>query len=142
MKSLNYKKPFLSYTRLPITHTESLFIKSEILPLPDLIYFFKLQFMQQYINCLLPKTFNNTWLTLEAKRHNLNIEHTLRNSDNLYLPIARLTTISKHPFFLFPRLWDNFHEETIKIMREESQFNTHLKNSSSTNSTLISHAPN
>ena len=67
-----------------------------------------------------PKPLINTWLTLEARRHNLNIEHTLRNSDNLYLPIARLTTISKHPFFLFPRLWDNFHEETIKIMSEKS----------------------
>jgi len=108
-------------------HTESLFSKSKILPLPDLIYFFKIQFMQQYVNGFLPKIFDNTWLTFETRRQNLNIYHALRNSDNLYLPFARLTSSSKHPFFLFPRLWQNFNEESIKILRNKIQFNSNLK---------------
>lgn len=108
-------------------HTESLFRKSKILPLPDLIYFFKIQFMQQYINGFLPRTFENTWLTHEARRQNLNIGLALRNSDNLYLPAARLSSLSKHPYFLFPKLWNDFREESIKILRSKLQFNSNLK---------------
>ena len=40
------------------SHTESLFKKCKILPLPSLIEYFKIQFMQQYVRGHLPVSFN------------------------------------------------------------------------------------
>ena len=44
------------------SHTEPLFKKLQILPLPDLILFNKLQFMQSFNQNLLPSSFNDTWV--------------------------------------------------------------------------------
>ena len=109
------------------SHTESLFLKSKILPLPDLIMYFKIQFMQQYVHGKLPKIFINEWLTLDARRQNLHIEYALRNRENLYIPPVNLTSLEKHPLFLFPRLWHDFPDENIKIIAEKNLFNAKLK---------------
>jgi len=104
-------------------HTESLFKKSKILPLPNLIHYFKLQFMQQYVRGRLPAIFNETWVTTEARRQLLNIEHALRNNDNFFLPPAKLVSLEKQPLFLFPKLWQQFDDESIKILSKKIQFN-------------------
>lgn len=109
------------------SHTENLFLNSKILPLPDLIMYFKLQFMQQYVHGKLPAIFNDTWLTLDARRQNLNIEYALRNSDNLYLPPANLASLEKHPFFTFPKLWQDLQDPNLKIIADKNQFNYKLK---------------
>jgi hypothetical protein len=49
-------------------HTEPIFKRLNILPLPSLIEFFKLQFMQRFIQGHLPPSFNNVWITNEARR--------------------------------------------------------------------------
>jgi hypothetical protein len=107
-------------------HTEPLFKTLNILPLPSLCEFFRLQFMQRFIQGLLPSSFNNIWVTNSAYRSSLT-SMALRNSDDFYIPFARLTQTSNHPYFLFPRLWDNFKEENIKILREKIEFNRELK---------------
>ena len=109
------------------SHTESLFKKCKILPLPSLIEFFKLQFMQQYVRGHLPASFNDVWITQEARRQADNVEYLLRNSENFYTPMSRLFTLDNHPYFLFPKMWENFKEENIKILRDKNQFNTKLK---------------
>ena len=92
-------------------HTESLFKKLNILPLPSLIEFFKLQFMQQFLQGLRPKNFTNVWTTIEACSLNLNRHnYPLRNSDNLFIPFARLKLTEKHPLHFFLKLWSEFHE--------------------------------
>ena len=109
------------------SHTESLFKKCKILPLPKLIEFFKLQFMQQYVQGFLPALFNDTWITQEARRVAAEVAYLLRNNENFYVPISRLAILDRHPYFLFPNMWQNFHEENIKILRSKSQFNIKLK---------------
>ncbi len=49
-------------------HTEPLFKKAKILPFEKLIYFFKLQTMQRYIQGYLPKAFAHTWVTNLERR--------------------------------------------------------------------------
>ncbi len=44
-------------------HTEPTFKKLEILPFPNLIEFFNLQFMQRFVQKFLPEAFNSTWIT-------------------------------------------------------------------------------
>jgi hypothetical protein len=51
------------------SHTEPLFKKCEILPISLLIKYFKLLFMYDFKNDLLPLSFKNTWMT-NAERRN------------------------------------------------------------------------
>ena len=78
------------------SHTESLFKKCKILPLPSLIEYFKIQFMQQYVRGHLPVSFNEVWITQEARRQNENVEYLLRNSENFYVPLSRLFILDRH----------------------------------------------
>ena len=109
------------------SHTESLFKSSSILPLPSLIQFFKLQFMQKYIQGFLPSLFDNVWVTAEAHFQAGEIRYALQNRENFYLPICRLTSLEKHPYFMFPRLWQEFDNENVKIVRDTCEFKTKLK---------------
>ena len=83
--------------------------------------------MQQYVRGHLPVSFNDVWITMDARRQADNVEYLLRNSENFYTPISRLFSLDNHPYFAFPKIWDNFKEEQIKILREKNQFNTKLK---------------
>jgi len=107
-------------------HTEPLFKSLKILPLPKLCEFFKLQFVQRFVQGLLPVSFNNIWITNAAFRTGLS-SMPLRNNDDFYIPFARLTQTANHPYFLFPRLWDDFKQENIKILRNKVEFNKELK---------------
>ena len=60
------------------SHTESLFKECKILPLPSLIVFFKLQFMQQYVRGHLPVSFNDVWIRMDARRQADNVEYLLQ----------------------------------------------------------------
>lgn len=109
------------------SHTESLFKKSCILPLPDLIEFFRLQFMQRYTQGFLPRMFDNMWINANAHFQAGEIQYALRNRDNFYLPLCRLSSLDAHPYFLFPRIWHEFNIEDIKIIRDKNEFNRKLK---------------
>jgi hypothetical protein len=107
-------------------HTEPLFKKTRILPLHDLVLFFKLQFMQQFTQGFLPEIFNDTWvinaIRNEGKRHVI-----LRNDSDFYIPTARIALTERHLLSSFPKIWDEFPDENIKIMRNKLEFNAALK---------------
>jgi len=107
-------------------HSEPLFKKLSILPLPDLITFFNLQFMQRFKQGFLPSSFINTWATNEERRGDLQ-RHILRNNDLLYIPFARLSSSLKQPLFNLPKTWLDFPEENVKIIRNKMEFNSELK---------------
>jgi hypothetical protein len=109
-------------------HSESLFKDSKILPLPKLIEYFQLQFMQHFVNGHLPNIFNEMAMTREDFRNQgNNARYQLRNDDELFLPHARLTSTQKAPFYLFPRVWTAFDAMDIKIQRNKNIFNAMLK---------------
>ena len=108
-------------------HTLPLFKKLKILPLDSLIYFFRLQFMSKYVNGMLPISFNNVWVKRENWRGE-NFSITLRNSDDFYIPTALLSQTERQPYYLFPKLWCEFQNNDIKIIRNHVEFNVALKN--------------
>jgi len=107
-------------------HTESFFKKSKILPLPYLIKFFRLQFMQQFVQGYLPSSFDNIW-TNNALRDAAGRRYNLRNDDDLFIPPARLSSTEKHPYHAFPKAWHDFQIHEIKIQRNKKIFNSMLK---------------
>ena len=109
------------------SHTESLFKEHSILPLPNLITFFKLQFMQNYTQGFLPTLFNNVWITAEAHFNAGQIQYALRNRENFYMPISRLSSLDIQPYFMFPKLWQEFDDENVKILRDKTEFKSKLK---------------
>ena len=71
-------------------HTANLFKQLEILPLEQLILFTKLNFMYDYLNEKLPKSFANTW----NRNNDLN-RRTIRNGNLLNVPFGRNETIKR-----------------------------------------------
>lgn len=108
------------------SHTEPLFKSLNILPLPSLCEFFQIQFVQRFVQGLLPAIFNNLWVTNAAYRTGLT-SMSLRNSDDFYFPFARISQTAIQPYFAFPRTWSTFHREDIKIIRDKIEFNEKLK---------------
>jgi len=108
-------------------HTESFFKKSKIL-LPSLITFFRLQFMQQFVQGLLPSSFDNVWATNAMRMRDASgRRYNLRNDDDLFIPPARLHLTEKHPYHSFPKAWHEFENNEIKIQRNKNIFNFKLK---------------
>ncbi len=103
---------------------------SKVLPLPKLIEYFKIQFMQQFVQGLMPSSFIDTW-TNNVSRNSLRgfgSNYILRNSNDLYLPTANLSSLEQHPYFTFPKMWHNFNNNDIKFIRDKLEFNFKLKN--------------
>jgi hypothetical protein len=83
------------------------------LPLPNLIEFFNLQFMQRFVQKFLPEAFNSTWITNSIRREGQS-QISLRNDNDLYAPPANLSLTSNHPLTTLPNIWDSFADENIK----------------------------
>jgi len=111
-------------------HTEPLFKKLRILPLLDIIYYFNLCFMQNYIQGFLPVSFINYWPTNRELRNAGPEDQMLRNDLELFHPYSRLKTTQYFPFFKLPRLWNTLNNEhpEISILRDRSEFKLKLKN--------------
>jgi hypothetical protein len=109
-------------------HTEPLFKKLEILPLPDLISFSKIQIMQRFSQGFLPTSFNSTW-NLGQIRQIGNNNISLRNQDrgNFFIPFNRLKLTDRMPLFNFPRVWESFPDIDIKFIRSKKLFDSKLK---------------
>ena len=107
-------------------HTEPLFKVCEILPLEQLCEFFKLQFMQHFIQGYLPVSFEDTWVSNRIRRAGQD-QIELRNNEVLNIPFARLSSTERHPLCSFPKLWSSFANEQIKFIRNIVDFNTQLK---------------
>ncbi len=101
-------------------HTEPIFQQFNILPLPSLIEFFKLQFMQ------LPPSFNNVWFTNETRRTET-VYMSLRNSDDFFIPVSSLKCYEKMPLYSFPKAWSLLTGYSIVIIRNCAEFNAKLK---------------
>jgi hypothetical protein len=108
------------------SHTEPLFKKLNILPFAQLCLFFKLQFMQHFTQNFLPQALNNMWITNNVRREN-QAQVVLRNADRLHIPLARSNHTAKHPLTIFPQLWEDFPDESLKFIRNKLEFNRKLK---------------
>ena len=100
--------------------------KLEILPFPNLIEFFNIQFMQRFVQNFLPEAFNSTWITNSIRREGQS-HVSLRNDDDLYAPPARLSSTSNHPLSTLPSIWDSLADENLKFIRDKSEFDKTLK---------------
>ena len=107
-------------------HTESLFKSSSILPLNSLIEFFKIQFMHQLVNNRLPTSFANSWITNSERREEYG-GPVLRNEDDFFVPLSRLSSTEKHPLISFPRAWNEFDIQEIKSTNSKPLFSKLLK---------------
>jgi hypothetical protein len=106
-------------------HTEPLFKKMEILPLPDLITYFGLQFMHRFTNNLLPTAFDGVWVTNERTIGSNAMR--LRNFNNLQIQYPNLSYLSRLPFFALPRMWESFPNNSIKSISQKNLFDLNLK---------------
>jgi exonuclease III len=102
-------------------HTEPLFKLHNVLPLPDVIKFFNLQFMHNFKHHLLPTSFNHTWC------HSDPGPHQLRNQDNLIVPMSRINLTARLPLSTLPQIWNNFNNDSIKLLSKKQSFNKALK---------------
>ena len=108
------------------SHTEPLFKKLQILPLPDLISFNKIQFMQRFTQQYLPELFNDVWVKNSIRNIGEN-EIQLRNVNQLQIAASTMTSLDILPLFDFPKIWERFPDEQIKILRKKTEFDTKLK---------------
>ena len=106
-------------------HTEPYFKKSKILPFPDLIEFFSIQFMQRFRQNFLPAIFNNTWITNAVRREGHH-QISLRNDNNLHIIPSLSSKTKNHPLTTFPQKWDSIPPE-INILRNKKEFDDALK---------------
>jgi len=107
-------------------HTEPLFKAAGVLPVEKLFFYFDLQFMQHYVQNFLPIAFTDTW-ALNSHRRVPEFHMNLRNNDDYDVPFARLVSLERQPFTRLPKLWSEFENENIKIIRNKLEFNKKLK---------------
>ena len=79
-------------------HTEPLFKKLQIMPLPDLIIFSTIQFMHRFTQGFLPGSFNETWVRNAVRNIGEN-EIQLRNRDHLQNIHSNLVSLDTFPLF-------------------------------------------
>ena len=102
-------------------HTEPLFKQLQILPLPDLIKYFNLQFMHKFKHNSLPSSFVNSWVRQEASIHDI------RNKDDILVPRSRINQTARLPLSEFPKLWNQFDHDEIRLLTNKFSFNKALK---------------
>jgi hypothetical protein len=131
----SYLKPLLLKQKAAIriissskynAHTEPLFKLQKILPFPNLVEFFKLQFMQRFTQGYLPISFTDTWISNRIRREG-QAQVELRDDDLLYIPQARTKSAEYQPLIAFPKIWAQFPDEPIKFIRNKLEFNNKLK---------------
>ena len=82
--------------------------------------------MQRFTQQYLPESFNNIWVRNSIRNIGEN-EIQLRNADHLQIAASTLTSLDIMPLFDFPRIWQSFPDEQIKILRKKIEFDTKLK---------------
>ena len=78
-------------------HSGPLFKALKILPLKALSLYFKLKFMYEYKNNLLPRSFGNLW----QYRGELNGNYILRNSNEFNVQRFRISLVERLPLCSF-----------------------------------------
>ena len=109
-------------------HTEPLFKQCNILPLPDLIHYFKLQFMQNVKFNLVPVSLSTTWESnREFRARQPGVQRVLRNEEDFYVQTSSSRQCTTLPLISFPLTWNNFSDEDIKATSSRKLFNSKLK---------------
>jgi hypothetical protein len=68
--------------------------------------------------------------TTNGERRTLNQESegaSLRNDNDLYVPLVKFNYLDNTPIYCFPRLWNDFEDNQIKAISSKNEFNTKLK---------------
>ena len=73
------------------------------------------------------RAFAGTWSSNQERR-GAELHVSLRNNEDLYVPLARTITADRMPVTEFPRAWNNFTEKQIKQEQSTKIFKTKLKN--------------
>jgi exonuclease III len=105
-------------------HSGPLFKALKILPLQALSLYFKLKFMYEYKNNLLPRSFGNLW----QYRGELNGNYMLRNSNEFNVPRFRISLVERLPLCSFPKTWNEFRNaDAVKNAINKNLFKSKLK---------------
>ena len=67
-----------------------------------------------------------TW-SLNNERRAEEFHMNLRNNEAMDVPFARLMSLERHLLTRFPKLWFEFNNENVKIIRNKPMFNKELK---------------
>ena len=97
------------------SHTDPLFVKSEILKLSDMYKMQVCAFMFDYKNNKLPLSFNNCYPT-NAEVH-INQEMQTRQSDLFYIPKSNNSFVSKLPNFIYPKVSNEFFYSNLAMSK-------------------------
>ena len=82
--------------------------------------------MQRFKQKFLPASFDDNWVLNNIRNIGEN-DIQLRNHDQLQPVHSNLTSLDIFPLFNFPKLWQDFPDEQIKIIRKIPEFDTKLK---------------
>jgi hypothetical protein len=112
------KKAIRIVTNAPYnSHTNPLFLETNVLPFNKLITLNRLLFMHAIAYNYAPKTFANIWVT-NAER---NIGHDLRNNDFFVIPHVRIEFFRRFPLYALPLEWNNLGEN-IRLQHNRTTF--------------------
>ena len=106
------------------TRLEPLFKQPNILPLPCLVEYFKLQFSHNFILNELPRSFTNTWTRNIDRRPRPSCS---KKPPQIFHTPTRLASTDKVLLSNFSQLWCSFPDERIKAIVNKSSFNINLK---------------
>ena len=82
--------------------------------------------MQRFVQNFLPTSFNDTWIRKAIRNIGEN-EIQLRNWDQLQHVHSNLVSLDLFPLFSYTKIWQDFQDENIKIIRKTSTFDQKLK---------------
>ena len=83
--------------------------------------------MQQFSQKNLPASFNDTWVKKNIRAIGED-EIQLRNFNQLQPNHSNLVKLDNFPLYNYPKIWQNFPSEQLKIIRKTTEFDLKLKN--------------
>jgi hypothetical protein len=92
-------------------HTEPLFKSLNILPLTKLLTLHQAEFMYSYVSNSMPVALAGSWPTVQERRQQEDREEnhmrTLRNDNDLYIPLCSSSLAEKLPLITLPKVWND-----------------------------------
>ena len=77
--------------------------------------------MQTFVYYSAPNSFTEIW-----KRLRDHVQYEMRNPNDIYIRSHRLVSYSNHPYFSFPKLWNEL-PSYLKAIQDFSFFKSELK---------------